>query len=101
MPCQCRIQYCDACWDRTLAASMGAVGDPRCPSCRALLRVDFDPATGKLVFEVEPEAEATTGSDGASKDRRCDVLDANNETRKRLAEKTKPRQRELLQQYGY
>lgn len=46
LPCACKVSYCSACWDRALAASVATHGRARCPSCRSVLRVDFDPVAG-------------------------------------------------------
>eukprot|EP00931_Biecheleriopsis_adriatica_P056351 TRINITY_DN33393_c0_g1_i1.p1 TRINITY_DN33393_c0_g1~~TRINITY_DN33393_c0_g1_i1.p1 ORF type:complete len:610 (-),score=136.76 TRINITY_DN33393_c0_g1_i1:83-1867(-) len=50
LPCRCKVPYCQMCWDRTLAASLSKVGLPRCPSCRKVIRVDYDSKSGRLVF---------------------------------------------------
>mmetsp|Transcript_43352 Transcript_43352/g.102063 ORF Transcript_43352/g.102063 Transcript_43352/m.102063 type:complete len:276 (+) Transcript_43352:136-963(+) len=95
LPCNCRLLYCHSCWDQTLAASMSAVGHPRCPSCRSSLRVDYDASTARLVFSKVEESEQG-GKEGTEV---MPVLNAHNETRHRLTEQAKPRQYELLQQY--
>eukprot|EP00928_Gymnodinium_smaydae_P100257 TRINITY_DN9798_c0_g1_i1.p2 TRINITY_DN9798_c0_g1~~TRINITY_DN9798_c0_g1_i1.p2 ORF type:complete len:273 (-),score=43.99 TRINITY_DN9798_c0_g1_i1:1196-1972(-) len=94
LPCDCRLSYCHRCWDRTLAASMSAVGQPRCPSCRSPLRVDFDARTNKLVFSREIEH-----ADGAGSQSRSSVYDINNETRKRLNLQVKSKMIEILVTY--
>merc|ERR1712151_1365821 len=58
LPCQCKLHYCRSCWDTALANSFSQCGQPRCPSCRAPVRVDFDTDTNRLVFT--PEAVDTT-----------------------------------------
>lgn len=91
LPCKCTISYCPRCWDRHLASSMAAVGVPRCPSCRLLMRVDYEAETGRLLFTSQEETEGA---------RRIDVFDPKNETRQRLAEQAQPRQMQLLKEYG-
>jgi len=53
LPCQCKLNYCLACWDKALANSFGQCGQARCPSCRALVHVDYDTAKHCLVFTTE------------------------------------------------
>ena len=57
LPCSCRVPYCLACWDRSLAVSFNDTGHARCPTCRTPVRVDFDPEAaggrGRLVFTRE------------------------------------------------
>eukprot|EP00929_Paragymnodinium_shiwhaense_P056200 TRINITY_DN28128_c2_g1_i4.p1 TRINITY_DN28128_c2_g1~~TRINITY_DN28128_c2_g1_i4.p1 ORF type:complete len:223 (+),score=29.71 TRINITY_DN28128_c2_g1_i4:305-973(+) len=81
-----------------VAASMSSVGKPRCPSCRASLRVEFDATAGRLVFFTEPEDEPQ--ADNPATQASAGVLEANNATRMRLAAQTKPRQKEILKQFG-
>lgn len=90
LPCACRLAYCHVCWDRTLAASMGAVGCPRCPSCRSALRVDYESHTGRLVFSRQEQSDEI----------QVGVVVPNNETRARLGRQILPRQKELLRQHG-
>lgn len=91
LPCHCTISYCPSCWDRHLAQSMATLGEPRCPSCRSVMRVDFEADTGRLVFS---EQEASPD------DEKVDLYNPNNETRKRLCDQARPRQIDLLKQYG-
>merc|ERR1712187_95209 len=53
LPCQCKLHYCRSCWDTALANSFSQCGQARCPSCRALVRVDFDTDKNCLVFTPE------------------------------------------------
>lgn len=53
LPCRCKFDYCQPCWDRALANSFSQCGQARCPSCRSLVRVDFDPDKTCLVFSAE------------------------------------------------
>eukprot|EP00435_Cladocopium_sp_Y103_P072278 s266_g39.t1 len=56
LPCSCTVPYCQQCWDRTLAASLSKVGLPRCPSCRMVVRPDYDAQLGRLVFSRVADA---------------------------------------------
>ncbi|CAJ1377391.1 unnamed protein product [Effrenium voratum] len=56
LPCRCKVPYCQQCWDRTLAASLSKVGLPRCPSCRVVIRADYDAKRGRLVFSRVADA---------------------------------------------
>eukprot|EP00927_Polykrikos_kofoidii_P000502 TRINITY_DN10183_c0_g1_i1.p1 TRINITY_DN10183_c0_g1~~TRINITY_DN10183_c0_g1_i1.p1 ORF type:complete len:257 (+),score=43.86 TRINITY_DN10183_c0_g1_i1:144-914(+) len=96
LPCSCRLPYCFRCWDRTLAASMIATGQPRCPSCRSLLCVDYDVEKGALIFSKDPRAADVD----PEVRRRNDVFFSTNETRVRLSKQTKPRQLMLLRRHG-
>lgn len=53
LPCRCKFDYCQPCWDKALANSFSQCGQARCPSCRSLVRVDFDPEKTCLVFSAE------------------------------------------------
>lgn len=53
LPCQCKLHYCQSCWDKALANSFGQCGQARCPSCRAFVRVDFDNEKHCLMFTPE------------------------------------------------
>lgn len=86
LPCSCRVVYCHLCWDRALAASMSATGQALCPSCRCPMYVDFDPQKGHLCFSRAP---VSPGGEVAA-----------DNWRKRLYKQARPRQIELLQQYG-
>lgn len=57
LPCKCSVPYCSPCWDRSLARGLSACGVARCPTCRSAIRVDFDTATGKVIYSTGPEAE--------------------------------------------
>lgn len=61
LPCQCKLHYCQACWDKALASSFSQCGQARCPSCRAFVRVDFDAERRCLVFAPET-VDMTTSS---------------------------------------
>lgn len=53
LPCKCKLHYCLPCWDKALANSFIQCGQARCPSCRSLVRVDFDAEKQCLVFSPE------------------------------------------------
>jgi len=53
LPCQCKLHYCSPCWDKALASSFSQRGQATCPSCRALVRADFDVEKRCLVFSAE------------------------------------------------
>lgn len=61
LPCACNVQYCATCWDRCLANSAMVRGQPSCPSCRQSFTVDYNEATGGLVFSVASESAARAG----------------------------------------
>mmetsp|Transcript_21826 Transcript_21826/g.49699 ORF Transcript_21826/g.49699 Transcript_21826/m.49699 type:complete len:303 (+) Transcript_21826:149-1057(+) len=90
LPCACPLFYHPRCWDRSLAQSMTTTGLPRCPTCRVVLRVDYDATTAQLVFSTSEELQERNGDT-------ANVLHPDNDTRARLCEQAKPRQRELLQ----
>ena len=54
LPCRCRVSIHLKCWDLALAEGFKTCGQSRCPTCRCLVRVDFDPdaraGRGSLVF---------------------------------------------------
>lgn len=52
------MAHCVQCWDRALAQSFKDAGHARCPTCRTLVRVDFDAAAGRLCFSRESAGEA-------------------------------------------
>lgn len=56
LPCRCAMLYCQCCWDRTLATSLSSVGLPKCPSCRVVIRADYDARQGRLVFSRVADA---------------------------------------------
>lgn len=82
LPCRCNVSYCMRCWDRALAQSFSDTRKARCPTCRSEIRVDFDAASGRLVFSplLEPE------------DFR--------ESMERIASQALPVQTRILRQYG-
>lgn len=84
LPCACRMNYCAGCWDRSLAVSVTVRGRAQCPSCRSAFRVDFDPATGGVVFTIDAEGTGTEAVDWRS----------------RMYVKARPVQVQLLRQYG-
>lgn len=53
LPCKCKLHYCQSCWDRALANSFGQCGQARCPSCRSLVRVDYNGEKNCLEFSPE------------------------------------------------
>lgn len=84
LPCACKVNYCETCWDRALASSVSLRGRAQCPSCRTVFRVDFDPSARGLVFSTD----ASDGGTGVA------------DWRSRLYGKAKPVQIQLLQDYG-
>jgi hypothetical protein len=82
LPCSCRMKFCPTCWDRSLAASIATRGCAQCPSCRSVVKVDFDSDTGRLVFERAKKTAMT-----------CDWS-------KQLYVKARPTQIRRLQEYG-
>lgn len=87
LPCECRVPYCADCWDRSLAASISSCGRALCPSCRGAMRVDFNASVGHLSFSRAPACES--GEDPLADD-----------WRRRLYEQAKPKQIQLLQEFG-
>lgn len=82
LPCSCRVAYCTQCWDRALAQSLNDVSQPRCPTCRCPVHVDFDADKGHLVF-----------SRGDSETSLRDLVE-------RLSEQSRPTQLKILMRYG-
>jgi len=70
------------CWDKALAQSFNSCGRARCPTCRAAVRVDFDPDSSIPSFTQDHED-----------------MDPNN-MRQRIAEQMRPVQIRLLKAYG-
>lgn len=114
LPCNCKIDYCGKCWDRSLAQSFNSSGQARCPTCRAHVRVDFDAEKGCLVFSRGTEdlpvnqagySDSTTpaGLPGLLQ-RRALLEETLEESRtnavNRLAQQALPAQVRILQQYG-
>eukprot|EP00931_Biecheleriopsis_adriatica_P079952 TRINITY_DN53312_c0_g1_i1.p1 TRINITY_DN53312_c0_g1~~TRINITY_DN53312_c0_g1_i1.p1 ORF type:complete len:270 (+),score=42.13 TRINITY_DN53312_c0_g1_i1:60-812(+) len=56
LACRCTLKYCNSCWDRAMAASAWACGHAKCPSCRARFGVDFNQASGSVIFSLSSEA---------------------------------------------
>eukprot|EP00929_Paragymnodinium_shiwhaense_P107419 TRINITY_DN73511_c0_g1_i2.p1 TRINITY_DN73511_c0_g1~~TRINITY_DN73511_c0_g1_i2.p1 ORF type:complete len:293 (+),score=41.56 TRINITY_DN73511_c0_g1_i2:45-881(+) len=81
LPCNCRVDYCNRCWDRALNSRFSAVKRAECPTCRTPMFVNFNAASGRLMFEK---------SDGTPDPKMRD----------RLYEQARPRQVRLLQQHG-
>lgn len=63
LPCNCKVPYCGPCWDRSLASGLHACGLARCPTCRCVIRADFDSTTGKVVFSAAPEDSESDDDD--------------------------------------
>jgi len=61
LPCACKLHYCASCWDRCLATSAVVRGQPSCPSCRQSFTVDYNEATGGLIFSTASEGAARAG----------------------------------------
>jgi len=57
LPCQCRLECCQGCWDTTLAGSIKKGGVPTCPTCRSVIRVDYDSRSGRLIFSKVAETK--------------------------------------------
>lgn len=87
LPCECKVNYCADCWDRSLAASISACGRACCPSCRGAMRVDFDSSKGRLMFSRAPFSELAADA-------------PEDDWRRRLYAQAKPRQIELLRRFG-
>lgn len=81
LPCSCRVAYCAACWDRSLANSVLQCGVAQCPTCRCSFRVDFDEDRGLV---LHPAMEGTS----------------KHEWRTQLYNKARPAQIGLLKSYG-
>jgi hypothetical protein len=106
LPCQCRVPYCSACWDRALAAAFNDSGAARCPTCRCAVQVDFDPdgadGRGRLVFtradddELASLGAAERGSEAA----RVAMHEARAKVVNRLAEQGAPLMTRNLRAYG-
>jgi len=61
LPCACKMHYCSTCWDRCLANSANVRGQPSCPSCRQSFTVDYNEATGGLIFSMASESATRAG----------------------------------------
>eukprot|EP00405_Crypthecodinium_cohnii_P026735 CAMPEP_0206495524 /NCGR_PEP_ID=MMETSP0324_2-20121206/48633_1 /ASSEMBLY_ACC=CAM_ASM_000836 /TAXON_ID=2866 /ORGANISM="Crypthecodinium cohnii, Strain Seligo" /LENGTH=308 /DNA_ID=CAMNT_0053979903 /DNA_START=109 /DNA_END=1035 /DNA_ORIENTATION=- len=53
LPCKCRVEYCNDCWDKSLAQSFKSHYQAKCPTCRLAISPDFDAAKGHLVFSLD------------------------------------------------
>mmetsp|Transcript_102657 Transcript_102657/g.203796 ORF Transcript_102657/g.203796 Transcript_102657/m.203796 type:complete len:261 (-) Transcript_102657:11-793(-) len=82
LPCRCQVSYCHLCWETALARSFNACAKVRCPTCRSVVRVDFDAQTGQLLF--------SEGDDNEDVDL----------VRRRISEQLRPVQVRLLREFG-
>jgi len=83
LPCACKLHYCASCWDRCLATSAVVRGQPSCPSCRQSFTVDYNEATGGLIFSTASEGAARAG-----------------EWKRKLCKKVRPVQIQFLRDHG-
>lgn len=81
LPCACTVNYCMQCWDQALTSSFAACGQARCPTCRSPVQVDFDGATGRLIFSRQLRADNVSATDW-------------------IHQQARPAQIQLLQRYG-
>lgn len=94
LPCGCQAAYCSQCWDRSLVSSLSACGSARCPSCRCKMHVEYDASCGRPIFSRAKDHEEceTTGRERSQSDGWRPLDD--------LYTQARPRQIELLKQYG-
>jgi len=108
LPCACKIDYCDRCWDRSLAQSFNSCGWSRCPSCRTQVRIDYDADAGRLLFSREqveerplPEvAEHFRGSEPGVPRVMSPERRERKRARLRLIEQARPAQIRILKEFG-
>eukprot|EP00928_Gymnodinium_smaydae_P050765 TRINITY_DN34330_c0_g1_i2.p1 TRINITY_DN34330_c0_g1~~TRINITY_DN34330_c0_g1_i2.p1 ORF type:complete len:276 (-),score=42.00 TRINITY_DN34330_c0_g1_i2:16-843(-) len=99
LPCACKVSYCMGCWDRSLAESFKARGEARCPTCRALVQVDFDAERGQLIFSRqlgESEDVTCTSERSRAQSRALRALSI----REKMIEQVRPAVLRNLKQYG-
>lgn len=89
LPCACKVTYCTGCWDRSLAQSVRLCHQPRCPTCRCPVRVDFDAESRRMVFSREQEE---IPEDGWARHAQT--------AQDRRTAQARPAQISILQQYG-
>lgn len=100
LPCACRVDFCASCWDQSLAKSLVAAGQPRCPTCRTPVHVDFDVEEGHLVFSRE-EQDSGLAEDAQDPQVLADRQNHNvQEVVERLARQALPMQKRLLRSFG-
>jgi len=58
LPCKCNVSYCQPCWDQALNAKFIATQRAQCPTCRSVIRVDFDSRRGRLTFRNQASARS-------------------------------------------
>jgi len=115
LPCSCKIDYCVKCWDKALASSFRNTHQPRCPTCRAPIRVDFDAERRRLVFSLEQgpvldisdlselQSRAAQGSLEAAQEFEQlsqGLSESLEEIVERLAQQAIPAQTRLLEHFG-
>lgn len=111
LPCDCTVDYCRGCWDRSLAQAFNDSGLPRCPTCRSPIRVDFNAAKAVLVFSRESREIPTLddlnaipqGDRGRHEERERlaqRIAQMRDEMVERIAMQTSPYQVRLLEQFG-
>lgn len=94
LPCNCTVAYCAPCWDQALARSFQVVGCAQCPTCRAAVRVDFDPSKERLVFTRDDETNLESRCSSSA----CQMRIANHQ--KRLAMQAQPVLIQHLRRFG-
>lgn len=99
LPCSCNVSYCARCWDRSLAQSLNSCGQARCPTCRAIVHVDFDTERACLVFSRELDPFVFELSTAGPEDVKR-VLEGRAQAIGVLREKARPAQIKLLEQHG-
>lgn len=99
LPCSCKVSYCARCWDRSLAQSLNSCGQARCPTCRAIVHVDFDTDRACLVFSRELDPFVFELSTAGPEDFKR-VLEGRAHAIGTLREKARPAQIRLLEQHG-
>lgn len=115
LPCSCKIDYCVKCWDKALASSFRNTHQPRCPTCRAPIRVDFDAERRRLVFSLErgpvldisdlSELQSRAAQGSVEAEREFHQLsqglsESLEEIVERLAQQAIPAQTRLLEDFG-
>lgn len=100
LPCVCRsVRYCAACWDRCLVVGLNAAGQARCPSCRVVISVDFEPQQERIVFSMA-EVDATSLDQADVEEGEKIEAAKSDDWRLRLYSKTRPVQIGLLREHG-
>lgn len=61
LPCKCHMAYHHRCWDNCLASTIASTGNATCPTCRSVVRVDYDAQEGRLIYSKVAEARIPYG----------------------------------------